>query len=226
MMSKRFFILLAAGLASLVQARGQTAFKQELSIGGSFGMGVSTVSFQPKVQEKQLLGSHLGFTIRWITQKTFGLVAEVNLAQQGWSEAFPDPQYRYDRRLNYIDIPFLSHFYAGNKRIRFFVNAGPKIGFLLSESTSENVIASPPPQDATLPYQSEQWEMPVETTFAWGLCGGPGLELRTGIGIFQLEGRYYYSLGDIYGNRKADYFPRSSSQVFFAKLTYLIPIIK
>jgi hypothetical protein len=68
--------------------------------------------------------------------------------------------------------------------------------------------------------------MPVEKNFAWGICGGPGIELRTGIGSFQIEGRYYYGLGDIYGNRKSDHFPQSSSQLYFVKITYLVPIMK
>ncbi|GHT37289.1 hypothetical protein FACS189435_1990 [Bacteroidia bacterium] len=188
-------------------------------------MGVSSISFVPKIQQKQLLGSHIGATIRWITEKNLGLLAEVNFSQQGWDEAFDNPQHAYTRRLNFIDIPFLTHIYFGGKRVRVFANLGPKIGFLFSESTSENVIASPP-QDNSLPYQTEQWELPAKNAFAWGLCGGPGIELRTGIGIFQLEGRYYYALGDLFGNRKADYFPKSSSQVILGKVTYLIPILK
>ena len=68
--------------------------------------------------------------------------------------------------------------------------------------------------------------MPLEKKFDWGLCGGPGFELRTGIGSFLLEGRYYYALGDIFNSRKEDYFSKSSSQVISAKLTYMIPIFK
>lgn len=66
--------------------------------------------------------------------------------------------------------------------------------------------------------------MPVEKKFDWGLCGGPGLEIRTGAGSFLLEGRYYYALGDIYGNQKKDPFPKSASQVISVKLTYLFPL--
>ncbi|GHV05793.1 hypothetical protein FACS189416_5830 [Bacteroidia bacterium] len=223
-MVKRFYILLLPCLALFATAQGQGEFKKELSVGGSFGMGYSSVTFVPKVQEQQLLGAQIGATVRWITEKNLGLIAEINLSQQGWSELFEDPQYYYKRRLNFVDIPFMTHIYFGNNRIRAFLNLGPKIGFLLSESTSENVIDSPPQQTST--YQTAQWTMPVEKNFAWGICGGPGIEFRTGIGSFQIEGRYYYGLGDIFGNRKADHFPQSSSQLYFAKITYLIPIMK
>jgi hypothetical protein len=56
------------------------------------------------------------------------------------------------------------------------------------------------------------------------LTGGAGIELKTGIGIFNLEGRYYFGLGDIFNNRRGDnaYFSRSAHRVISAKLTYYI----
>lgn len=226
MTSKRFFIL-AAGLACMFRAGGQTAFRQEFSVGPSFGMGVSSVSFVPKVQENQLMGMHAGVTLRWLTETFAGLVLEVNYSQEGWDEHFDDPSFRYARRLHYIDVPFLAHFYyATGKRFRLFLNAGPKAGYLLGESATEHVDPASPPTDEITGrlHTSAQWGKEVENRFAWGICGGPGLELHTRIGIFQLEGRYYYSLGDIFGNRKSDYFSKSSTQVIFGKLTYLIPL--
>ena len=69
----------------------------------------------------------------------------------------------------------------------------------------------------------EQHSLGVQKRFDWGLCGGPGLEIRTGIGSFLVEGRYYYALGDIFNSRKGDPFPKSSNQVISAKVTYLLP---
>ena len=97
---------------------------------------------------------------------------------------------------------------------------GPKIGYALSESTDENL------NGATPNLTNDQHDMPIDKRFEWGLCGGPGIELRTGIGCFLLEGRYYYALGDIYNSRKGDVFSKSSTQVISAKITYLIPIKK
>jgi hypothetical protein len=214
-------IALLAACTSLARGQQTTAFKPEFAAGGSFGAGISSVSFVPTIPQQQLTGYHAGLTFRWITEKHLGLQAEINLSQQGWNELFDDPGHRYTRRLNFVDIPFLTHIHTKGKQVRFFVNLGPKVGLLLSEATSENVIASPPPAGSQ-PHRTEQWTMPVKKTFAWGLCGGPGLELRTGIGIFQIEGRYYYALGDIFGSRKSDFFPKSSSQVIYGKISYLI----
>ena len=46
------------------------------------------------------------------------------------------------------------------------------------------------------------------------------------VGHFILEGRYYYGLGNIYGNTKRDYFGRSNYGAIIAKLTYLFDIIR
>ncbi|MDR1357346.1 MAG: PorT family protein [Tannerellaceae bacterium] len=222
----RLSIIAIAGLALAAGVAAQSEFKHEYAIGASFGMGVSSVSFVPSVQEKQLLGARAGLTFRWLTESFAGLILELNYSQEGWEERFDDPAFSYTRRLNYVDIPLLSHFYYG-KRTRFFFNIGPKIGFMVGESTTGK-FDSPPPVDEITGrlHTSEQWDMRVENKLAWGLCGGPGFELHTRIGIFQLEGRYYYSLGDIFGNRKADHFSKSSGQVIFGKLTYLIPLKK
>ncbi|MDR2390036.1 MAG: PorT family protein [Tannerellaceae bacterium] len=228
-MIRRCFFVIIVGLAGVVNADGQQTFQPEFSVGASFGMGVSSVTFVPKVQENYLLGTHAGITVRWLTETFAGLVFEVNYSQQGWDEHFDDPSsYYYSRRLNFIAIPLLAHLYYGKKQVRFFFNIGPKTGFFLNENTTGKVDPDSPPIDEITgkPHSSQQWDMPIENKFAWGICGGPGLEVRTPIGSFMLEGRYYYSLGDLFGNRKADYFSKSSSQVISAKLTYLIPLKK
>ena len=167
------------------------------------------------------LGYTGGLALRWITEKNLGLQAEINFTQQGWEEKFEEqPQYQYSRTINYIEIPFLTHIYFGSKRFRAFINLGPKIGYAFGESTSENL------NDATPNTENTQHGMSIEKKFDWGLCGGPGIELRTGIGSFTLEGRYYYALGDIFNSRHEDYFSKSSSQVISVKIGYLIPLIK
>ena len=57
-----------------------------------------------------------------------------------------------------------------------------------------------------------------------GLVGGMGVELRTGIGNFVLEGRYYFGLSDFYGNSKSDPYSRSAHSYIGGRLTYLFDI--
>lgn len=217
----RFIIIsIIACLFSIPFVNAQTDFKKELLIGGSFGTNFSSVSFAPKIKTKQLMGFMGGVSARWIAEKNVGLQAEINYSQNGWEEDFEEQPYEYTRKLNYVEFPFLTHIYFGGKNTRFFINLGPKIGYLMSESESKNFEENPETVRRT-----EQYGKDVENKFAWGLCGGPGFELKTGIGTFSLEGRYYYSLGDIFSNRKGEPFSKSSSQVFSVKLAYYISVL-
>ena len=213
---------------SCIGVQAQNKFQTEWAIGASGGIGFSRVSFGPyKVKETMLLGLNGGVTARWITEKNLGLQLEINLKQQGWSEDFsliedfPINNPFYTRRMTYVDIPLLTHIYFGSEKVRFFVNLGPQIGFFLQESTDENLHGEYIPDK---PY--EQHTLPVEKKIEWGLGGGPGLEFRSGIGFFLLEGRYYYGLSDFYSTRRSDAFSKASSQLISVKLTYLIPLRK
>jgi hypothetical protein len=224
-MKKKLFIMAWACMAVVSGSRAQEVFKKELAVGAGGGINFSSVGFTPKADQGLLQGKHGGIAIRWITEKYLGLIAELNYAQQGWKEDFTESEvvdnpadYHYSRTLNYVELPFLTHIYSGGRRVRFFLNAGPKIGYLIGESTRDNLNGVEPNR------MNEQHRMPVENKFDWGLCGGPGIELRTGIGSFALEGRYYYALGNIYGSRKEDIFPKSSPQVISIKLNYFFPV--
>jgi hypothetical protein len=205
-------------------SRAQNGFRPEWAVGAAGGVNLSSVSFSPKVQEDMLMGYLGGLTLRWITEKNLGLQVELNFKQQGWKENFDelevpeDAHYRFQRRMNYVELPFLTHIYFGGDHTRFFVNLGPQIGFLLGEHTEENLNGATPQSI------NDQHTMLADKRFEWGIGGGPGLELRTRIGYFLLEGRYYYSLSDFYNTRHQDVFSKASSQMISVRLTYLMPL--
>jgi len=169
--------------------------------------------------------------MKYISEKHLGLIAEVNYSQRGWTEEFdPTDGFSYNRRLNYLELPIMTHIYFGNK-IRFIVNIGPQISFLLNDDQqmnqsladdlAERRAANP---DAQIGVQySDFTEM---NRVDYGLIGGVGMELKTGIGDFNLEGRYYFGLGDVFNSRRSDnaYFSRSAHRLIEAKLTYYIRI--
>ena len=69
--------------------------------------------------------------------------------------------------------------------------------------------------------------MAVEHKLDYGIAGGLGLEFsHPRLGHFLLEGRYYYGLGNIYGNTKRDYFAISNFANIVVKLTYLFDITR
>ncbi len=207
-----FFVIIFTGNAQIINTH-----PYEYSFGVSGGTTFSSVTFTPKIPQQKLTGITFGLTGRMTMGENVGLQLELNYAQQGWNEYFEEiPEHKYQRRLNYIQMPFYTHVQFGGNTVKGFIHGGPQIGYLISESTSKNLT------DETA--SAEQHDMSVENSFEWGISGGAGLELRTDIGYFLLEGRYSYSFGDIYGSAKKDYFSKSSSQVISVKVSYLIPV--
>jgi hypothetical protein len=156
---------------------------------------------------------------------------EANYSQRGWEEEFdPESGFSYNRTLNYIEIPFMTHVYFGNKT-RFIINAGPQISYLLSENhemsqaLSDDIDARREANpDRTIGYQYNPFSEMQKVDY--GLVGGMGIEIQTGIGNFDLEGRYYFGLGDIFTSRRSEnaYFGRSAHRLIEGKLTYYIKI--
>jgi hypothetical protein len=113
------------------------------------------------------------------------------------------------------------------KGFQFFFQVGPQIGMFLSESTSTNVVKGKPMQNARTSTIVAQDSMAVEKKFDYGIAAGLGLEFsHRKLGHFMIEGRYYYGLGDFYGNSKSDYFGRSNFGQIVIKATYLFELVR
>ena len=195
-----------------------------LEIGVAGGINLSQMDFQPTIRQFNLQGVGGGVSLRYTSEKYFNMICaaqiEVNFAQRGWEEDFDDEtKNSYSRCLNYIEVPFLAHLSFGKEPygLQFFINLGPQIGFLLDDSEKyegEWSIESRP--SATQAIYGKQ----IENKFDYGILGGAGLELKTKVGNFFIEGRYYYGLGDIFNNSKTDDFGRSANTTIYARIGY------
>lgn len=231
-MKKRYLLLAGMALWGTTLLHAQVGEQRHnLAVGVNGGLGMSSVSFSPSVKQGNLQGINAGFTARYISEKYFSMICgaqvEINYAQRGWKEQYADyPELGYTRTMNYVEIPFLAHLAFGRERgMRFFLNLGPQIAFLLSDSeTSQGDWEGTLAAGAVL--ETEQHGKPIDNKFDYGITAGAGVELRTKAGNFLLEGRYYYALSDFYNSSKRDYFARSAHGVITAKITYLFDLKK
>ena len=223
-------------------------YRTDLAIGVNAGYMLSSVGFVPDGPQKQLGGLTGGLTVRYTCERYFksicAIVAEVNIARTGWKENILDidnqPVYyeddlnktnplSYERHMTYIQIPLLARMGWGRERkgIQGFIQLGPQIGIFMSESTTTNIVKDKKPMIPRSSPVEAQYTMPVEKKFDYGIMAGAGIELSfPKLGHFLLEGRYYYGLGDIYGNSKSDYFGRSNFGQIVIKASYLFDIIR
>ena len=200
-------------------AAAQYAFiKPELAIGTNQGVVLlSQVGFDPSVEQSFTFNYTGGLTVRYIIQKHFGLQAELNFSRRGWSETSVETGERFNRTLDYLELPLISHIYFGNKNVRFFVNLGPKIRYMVHESAT-----APFSQNAGI-----QQTKPIENRFDYSIFGGLGIEFRTQkAGFFQLEARYDFGLGNIFNSGKQDYFSASNNTGITVSVAYLFDVLK
>lgn len=227
-MIKKIYIFIFLGILCWINITNTHAQlqeqKQNFSIGVSGGVNLGNVDFSPRIKQGYLVGPQMGFTARYISEKYFsmicGIQAEVNYSQRGWKEVIEDDSGdSYQRAMNYVEIPLLAHLAFGKEYgngARFILNLGPQIGFLINEKETHAMPS----------IQKEQYGKAAENSFDYGLIGGGGLEIRTGIGHFLIEGRYYFGLSDFFNTTKKDYFSRSAHTYICGKITYLFDITK
>ncbi|MCC8070373.1 MAG: PorT family protein [Bacteroidales bacterium] len=205
--------LLAVMLVGMaLPGAAQRYYEPHFWVGGHAGVTLSNVQFSPSVEQQMLQGMTMGLSIRYSEEKIFGLIAEINLSQRGWKEKFDEGDWEYQRTLTYIQVPFLTHIFFGSKRFHGFVNLGPAASYMISSSISSNFDYMNPGSIADFPVENrsnEQMAMEVKNKFDYGIIGGAGIELFFGHHSIQLEGRYYFGLGNVYSARKRDVFSAS-----------------
>lgn len=220
-------------------------YRNVFSIGANGGVALSNVGFDPEVSQKQHMGFTGGFSWRYTSEKYFSticsIVGEVNFSSIGWKEDILDINdnpvinangntEEYSRTLNYVQIPIFAHLAWGKEAqgFNFFIQAGPQIGYLLSENTKKNYdtpnLDSETGRSNT---NTTQEDMGVEHKFDYGIAAGAGIEYSNHhIGHVLLEGRYYYGLGNIFGSSKRDYFSKSNIGNIVIKATWLVDLSK
>ncbi len=218
-------LLLALTLMLLLpafKATAQTHYESNIAIGAKAGTTLAMMTLTPSVPQSMLLGTTMGVTFRYIEEKHFGFIVELNMMQRGWKETFDETPYTYQRRLTYLHLPFLTHIYFGSHKFRGFFNAGPEVCWLIDDSHSQNFDINNLP-DFNDPYrETEQFDMEVHTKFDYGISAGLGMEfILKNKHSFTLEGRYYFGIGNLFGSSKLDHFAASRGMAISVTLGYM-----
>ena len=202
----------------------QNHYEANIAVGGQAGVTMSRVNFSPSVPQTMQHGFLFGGAFRYIEEKNFGLIVEVNVEQRGWKEKFEGYDYQYDRQLTYIQMPMLTHVYFGSSKLHGFFNAGPEIGYMMGASTHANFDLDHYNSIEGFPSvnrYTDQFNMKIKNRFDYGISLGAGMEwFKDMKHSFRLEGRFYYGLGDVFGNHKKDVFSASNSMAVMVSLGY------
>lgn len=206
--------LTLAGIIASPAASAQRTYSPTLSVGARAGATLSRMEFSPRVNQGMLNGLTAGATVRYAEEKCVGVLAEINVTQRGWAEAYdPGETWSYKRTLTYIDIPVMTHIFFGPKRFKCFVNLGPEVAFMIGDKVTANFdyhTAASSSSSYPKNRQTDELTLDASHRIDYGITAGIGCEWRmTPKNSVLIEARYYYGLGNVFPGSKADTFNAS-----------------
>lgn len=189
----------------------------EIYFGVHGGVTASSIMFQPSVENMRpitkacVLGGNGGFVFRYAGHKYCAVQVELNYMHRGWAET--SDAGRYSRELHYIELPVLMNINFGNRLCRGIFNLGPQIGYCLYDNKGTGTRLST---------NQTQYTTPISHPFDWGLAAGLGFYLKTRkAGLYQLEARFSYSFGGIFGTSLTDHFTMASPMDLSLNLAWM-----
>lgn len=231
-MKLRLYIIIMCVLFPLCLSAQVGEERNDFSFGITGGVTMNTMDFQPRIKQSTKTSPMFGVVGRYICEKYFSTICGIEIELQyqnlGWKELIEDgSQNEYTRNLHYLQLPVLMQMGWGRERrgMKFLFEAGPQFGYCINGTED---FGGKSPWDPTLRPNgiNGQYGMGLDHKFDYGITGGIGLELSTGVGHFLLQGRYYFGLSDAFDNSKGAYFARSANQTINVKLTYLCDIVR
>ena len=208
---------------SWLNAGAQAHYNGKFSIGAHGGVTLSNIAFTPKTKEKMLMGQMFGLQVKYWEERNFGLLAELNFEQGGWKENFEGAPFEFERKLNYLRLPVMTHIFFEKRHLSGFVNLGPEIGYLLSSTKSANFDVNNIDGIPDFPPNRETDQLRLEPShrFDYGITAGAGIDFiikrRHRI---RLEGRYYFGIGNIFPDDRKDTFSASRNSSILIMLGY------
>lgn len=190
---------------------------REVHLGALGGAVMSNYNFSPKVTQDMALGYTAGLAVRYIEEEIFGLQVEFLMTKRGIKDHFDPEQYpslSYQRSLIYLEMPIMAHVYFNiGEKSEIAVDLGPKLGYYLS-SSSESQLDGPEWIQAqnSVYHGYKHHDLEVTKRFDYGLQAGLGYEFKINKEIsVQLQGRYYFGLGNMFPDKKSDAFENSNN---------------
>lgn len=172
-----------------------------------------------EIQMRQ--GFQFGVFYRLMSRQLTGIAFELNYSQQGWNEGVDTTAAtRYQRQIDYITLPLLTHFNIGKDRFRVLIEIGPYVGYAMQ--SSEIIVNNNTGAAESLPYEySEELDNRID----FGLIIGGGFEYHLGAVAFQGVARYGYGLGNIF-QKRGDAAELSQNRVITVMAGIVIPLRK
>lgn len=230
-MNTKVFILLAAAMGMAVTTEAQT-----VSFGSRLGANLSTLRV---IEGEKMFHSGYSEAYGYITGAQFGAVVNIGLSdrfsiqpellysQKGhkvrsyFIEDDDLEDMRAKLRMNYLEVPVLAKLSFGNKKLQFFLTAGPSVGYWVS-GRSEWAYAGLEENKAYV-FRKDYKHGLKENRLDVGANVGFGVAYPLGTGKLNLDVRYGLGLSDIskYEDDRPDHITKDGHRTFGVSVAYL-----
>lgn len=161
-----------------------------------------------------------GLVVQFLGEKHAGVQAEINYSQRGWIENDTTgvEYFRYKNKMDFVEMPILTHVNIGGGKLRGLFNIGPYIGYALNRKITTQNVDTGVEETEDYTFTNEK-----DNRFDFGLMVGGGMEYRFGFGKLSAEARYTVGLGDV---NKEKFYQSEVSQfrIISVLLRYTIPL--
>ena len=181
--------------------------------GVSGGMNYSGISVFPSVQEDFKQGSQFGLMFHYLGGYNAGIKTELNYITRGWTENH-DTLGTYERTLQYLELPILSHFIWGKGLVKYNIDFGPNISYEVGYSEKDGWNTQ---VDSLKNYYVGK---ATDRNIDYGFMFGAGLIFDTKAGNFELQARYNQGLNHIFFKRPRGEYRRFQNQTISVSLVY------
>lgn len=203
MKGERYIAVLALCVMCWMQAEAQPRLHTpEYWLGVHGGVSASTVLFNPAVSGMSpitkacVLGGNGGLVFRYAGHKFCAFQMELDYLHRGWTENGEA------HSLHYVELPILMHLNFGSDVCRWIFNLGPQIGYCVKDESTT-----------------------IDHPFDWGMAAGTGFNVRTKkAGVFELEVRFDFSFGGVFGTSITDRFNMASPMDLSVNLGWMMPV--
>ncbi len=222
-MRKLLFFVLMIAVAVKLQAQADStlistgnSFEPSISLGVLYGMSWDGVNFSPVIAQDIYNGNRIAAVLRYLSDPHLGIQLELSYDQRGWVELAADSNSaNYVREASYLEFGAYSHITITKGAFKPMILMGPYFGFPLSDS--ETI-----PSDWDTSSRS-YYTQALPSRLQYGLAGGIGFEWAFGKVSLQIDGRYRYSLGNIFPSG-TDGLTFSQNRGYLANATLLFRI--
>lgn len=214
MHSKDFCLLTIILVLALGEISAQTSF----GIRGGYSISSMTYRYElgrPPIRPNGISSPTFAFVVEHFNNKNAGVQFELQYLTLGYTQESDEGEIN-QTEWEYLKIPFLANFYAGNSG-RFHIKIGPHIGYMINATDVKREFEGP----TNLPTYGGVNDDPNKLMY--GLTAGAGLSKLFGKTTLEGDVRFSYEFGR----------PESQGRIFDMNstnleitLTYLFQVAK